>query len=121
MRPSKPTSEWMQAPPGGVCVVCGRALARAGRYWLTAYPDGVHHGCRAWELEPFPFLRDLGALRKIARAVREAWRLTLREGRWLAAARRRWPATARELADEWLARKGKLEQRINELRERIRF
>jgi hypothetical protein len=117
----------MQPPGGGVCVVCGRELARGGRYWLTAHPDGVHHACRAWELEPFPFQRDLVALRRIARVVREAWRATLREGRWLAASRQRWAGlagakgVARQLADDWLDRKAKLERRLNELRDRMRF
>lgn len=88
---------------------------------MTSFPDGVHHGCRRWELEPFPFHRDLVMLRKIARTVREAWRLTVKEGRWLATVERRWPTAARALADDWLGRKAQLEQRLAELRERIRF
>lgn len=112
----------MRAPDGGVCVVCGRSLARAGdRFWLTSFPDGVHHGCREWELEPFPFHRDLVVMRKIARAVREAWRLTVQHGRWLGATRQRWPRAARSLADDWLERKLKLEHRLAELRDKMRF
>lgn len=112
----------MRAPEGGVCTVCGRALSQGGqRYWMTSFPDGVHHTCRRWELEPFPFHRDLVVMRKIARTVREAWQLTVKEGRWLAAARRRWPGAARALADEWLDRKVALEHRLAELREKMRF
>ena len=114
--------EWMRAPEGGVCTVCGQPLSRGGqRFWMTSFPDGVHHGCREWELEPFPFHRDLVVMRKIARAVREAWKLTLKQGRWLAAVRRRWPNMARTLADDWLDRKMQLEHRLAELRDKMRF
>lgn len=112
----------MSAPEGGVCVVCRRPLSRGGqRFWLTQFPDGVHHDCRQWELEPFPFHRDLVVMRKIARAVREAWKLTVKQGRWLAAAKHRWPNGARAIADGWLDRKLRLEHRLSELREKMRF
>ncbi len=112
----------MRAPEGGVCNVCGQPLSRGGqRFWMTRFPDGVHHGCREWELEEFPFHRDLIVMRKIARGVREAWQITVEEGRWLAAARRRWPTTARALADEWLERKMRLEHRLATLRDKMRF
>lgn len=118
MRPG--SSDWLTAPPHGRCTVCGQPLRQGGgRYWVTAHPDGEHEGCRAWEQEPFPFHRDLGELRRVARLVRRVWRLIVRDGRWLASKHRRWPRDARLVAQQWQDRKTVLQHHLSRLRERL--
>ena len=118
MRPG--SSDWLTAAPHGRCIVCGQPLrSTGGRYWIVEHPDGVHEGCRRWEREPFPFNADLQHLRSLARLVRRAWRLVVRDGRWLASASRRWPRGARHVAREWHDRKSRLEHHLARLKDRL--
>jgi hypothetical protein len=106
----------------GRCTVCGAPLADgSGEYWITAHPDGVHHHCRAWHTEPFPFGGDLERLRRVALVARHAWREIVRDGRFLAAAERRWPAAAHRIASEWLERKRRLQHHLDRLRDQLRL
>jgi len=106
----------------GHCLVCGEPLVGDGQlYWITEHPNGVHHHCRAWETERYPFDRDLDHLRYLARMLVRAWREIVRDGRWLARVRRGWPADARRNATEWTERRARLELHLSRLTERLRL
>ncbi|MGE0792504.1 MAG: hypothetical protein AB7S26_42935 [Sandaracinaceae bacterium] len=98
--------------PRGHCVECGGPLE--GEYWMTRYPDGVHARCRRWEREPWPFDRELealrGARRRVARLLHDIDEL----GRWMVARRAEWPTNARAVAEEAAGR-------VKALRDRLRL
>jgi|GEM_PF-1392397 len=76
----------------GTCVVCGQALGWE-TWWVTRYPHGEHTRCRDWTRHPFPFERQLTALRKLWRQLDQdaIRREVARVGRELAQMQARWP------------------------------
>lgn len=98
-----------ELPPIGNCVECGKRLTSP--YWVTDHPDGVHHECRRWEAEAWPFDDRLKRLRtwryRTKRLVRDIDAL----GRMMVRARKHWPLDAKQVADEILRRWDELEAR----------
>lgn len=107
------------APRPGICRICGRALGDAP-HWLTQPPDGEHERCRDWSKVPFPLDRELLELRKIARALAEGYRATVRVGRWLSAAKARWPEGTWRVLEEYRSQKNELEAKLDRLRKRMK-
>ena len=106
-----------QSPP--VCLECGEQLNTQDSYWVTAYPNGVHDGCRRWEAEPFPFGGNLERVQFVASSLRRTAKLVISNGVWLAGVRRAWPKDARQLTREWAARKATLRLELARLGERF--
>ncbi|MBI4820981.1 MAG: hypothetical protein HY791_32250 [Deltaproteobacteria bacterium] len=107
------------APRRGVCRVCGRDLGDAP-HWITTPPDGEHERCRDWDRVPFPLERELEELRKVARALAEGYRITVKLGRWLSDARSRWPEGTWRVLEEYRTRKSELDRRLERLRKRMK-
>lgn len=106
--------------------MCGEPLATQPTYWVTAHPDGVHDGCRAWHEEGFPFAADLARLRVLVRALARLRETLVDDGRWLARVEKEWPGRAgvartraREWAQEWAHRKEAVQHRLAVLKDRL--
>ncbi|MEW5852622.1 MAG: hypothetical protein AB2A00_27810 [Myxococcota bacterium] len=98
------------------CTVCHAPLTGAEPYWMTEYPRGEHTRCRQWRRHPYPFLRQIGVLRRLWRmASSEGARQELvAAGRWLTQQAARWPEQASaEMVVETLARLRSLRMVLN--------
>lgn len=103
-------------PGQGRCEVCGEPLG-ATPFIVTQMPNGEHLTCRDWTSHPFPkhFDATLRRLRRIRRNLKAALDLVDESGRWLAAAKKRWPVGAAATFAEVTQRRGRIREALSKL------